>query len=116
MKFKTWKDFYLFLQRYHNFSCLQCKYYPKEDMDTDEEHSRWEYARFFCPHMISIVNFSFQVSCHEWTDKEGKGLRDYGDAPVYQFSDAIVDKLDKLDYSVSIEDVERLIKEVEKGD
>ena len=107
VSFKSWRDFYLFLQKYHNFSCLQCKHYNR-DLDTDKQHSDFEYSHFFCPQTVSIIDFAFQVCCPKWTDTTGKSLKDYEESPVYNFSDEIIEKLDLMD-KVSIEEIDEII-------
>ena len=110
VSFKSWKDFYRFLQKYHNFSCLQCQHY-KNDIDLDAENTDFRYAHFFCPKTVSIVDFRFQVACPEWTDKKGKQLKDYADdTPVYNFEERFVDELDSMD-DVTIEDIDRMVEQ-----
>lgn len=109
VSFKSWKDFYLFLEKYHNFSCLQCKHYSKK-LDTNEKNSDFKYSHFFCPKTVSIVDFSFQVGCPQWEDHDGKTLKDYGESPVYNFSDELVDKLDTMK-DITIEDIDAMVEE-----
>ena len=111
MKFESWKDLYLFLLKYHNFSCLQCKYYSKKDFNPHDEHNRWEYARFFCPRLATVIHFSVQETCFEWTDEDGKKLDDYGETPVYRFSEEVIEKLSKIEGKVSIEEIDKIVAE-----
>lgn len=112
VQFKSWKDKYLFLQKYYNYTCLQCKHYHK-DLNDEEEYKDSEYARFFCPHMIAMVRLDFQLCCHEWEDKEGNPIPSEEDVKVFNFSDKIADILDAQENPVSIEDIETIIQENE---
>lgn len=111
VSFKSWKDMYLFLKKYHNFSCLQCKYYHS-DLSDEEMYTDSEYARFFCPYHLSMVRLDFQQSCPNWTSKDGVKLTDMDqDLPVFKFNNRVLDTLDDMQY-VSINDIDKIVEEV----
>lgn len=109
--FKSWRDMYLFLKKYHNFSCLQCKYYHI-DLSDDKTYTDTEYARFFCPNHIAMVRLDFQQSCQDWESYEGVKLKDVEgqNLPVYKIDDEILDILDNLDTYVSIQEIDAIIE------
>ena len=108
--FKSWKDMYLFLDRYYNFTCLQCKHYTK-DLDDNKTYSDSDYARFFCPHQIAMVRLDFQLLCNEWESKDGIKLSeiDRNTAQPYKFTDEMADKIDELNQA-TIEEIEEIIE------
>jgi hypothetical protein len=76
VKFKSWKDAYLFLKEYGNFSCLNCKG-SNHNLDTDIEHTDTEYARFFCSTTVAMVRLDYQFYCRYWRHKDtGESIED----------------------------------------
>ena len=75
VKFKSWRDSYLFLKEYGSFTCLQCKG-CNHNLDMSVEHSDSEYARFFCTKTISMVRLDFQFVCPEWENENGDKITD----------------------------------------
>ena len=73
VKFKSWRDTYLFILNYGKFSCLNCTH-GGHNLDLNEEHSDFNYSHHFCKEWIAMVDFSFQFVCDRWADKDGNTL------------------------------------------
>lgn len=74
MKFKSWKDQYLFVKEYATCSCFNCRYggeIKESDKDSD-------YVRTLCTRTLAMVDFQFQFPlCAEWENNDGKTLSDH---------------------------------------
>lgn len=115
VEFKSWRDSYLFLKNYGNFTCLNCKH-SNHNLDTNVEHTDSEYVHLFCTEWISMVRLDFQFVCSRWKDREnGKGLKDYGEGcDMWNLSDGVLNIIeDKRNGKWSIEEIEELINEEE---
>lgn len=108
MEFKTWRDYYRFVQEYANASCINCHYTGKP-IESDKDSM---YKRVFCTRHISMVEFAFQFLCTEWIHEDtGKSLEDYGDCPVWKIDLEILDD----DGVYSFEEATEVIKSYEES-
>lgn len=108
--FKTWRDAYIFIRDYSNFSCLNCKY-GGANIDTTQEHPDSTYVYLFCKNAIAMVRLDFITVCNEWTNNQDKTLKDYPeDTPLYNLPEDVMEILEKEDDHITIEYVESLIK------
>ena len=115
VKVRSWRDAYLFLQKYGNFTCLNCKY-SSHNLDTTMDHSDVEYALHFCSKTISMVSFEYMFVCKEWEHKDtGEHLEDLGEhCYSWNLSDSVIDTIeDEKNGKWSIEEIEALINEEE---
>ena len=110
-KFKSWRDFYIFLKDYCKFSCLNC-YYGGARIDLSEYHEDGEYARLFCTENISMVRLDFQTICTKWEhEKTRKPLEEFYDKEsMFDFSDEIVEILSDDSKKWSIEEIRELLE------
>lgn len=108
VEFKTWKDYYKFIQTYANASCINCHYTGKP-VESDEDSA---YKRTFCTRHISMVEFAFMFICAEWIHEDsGRRLKDYGDCPLWKVDLDVLD--DEKVYSFE-EATEEIIKNHEE--
>ena len=115
VQFKSWRDAYIFLMKYGNFTCLNCKH-SNHNLDTDLEHTDSEYVHLFCTEWISMVRLDFQFCCSKWKHQDtGKELKDYGEhCYSWNLSDSVIDTIeDEKNGKWSIEEIEELIYEEE---
>ena len=109
VEFQSWRDFYIFLRDYCNFSCLNC-YYGGSDVDLNKEHTDSEYAHVFCKESISMVRLDLMSLCVNWHDKDtGKSLKEFGDARLFDLTDGQLDALNNRTEKWSIDEVRALI-------
>lgn len=115
VKFKSWRDSYLFLKEYGSFTCLQCKG-CNHNLDMSVEHSDGEYARFFCTKTISMVRLDFQFVCPEWENENGDTLVEEDMTKcAFNIPMGVIDILeDESNGEWSFEEIQRLINEYEK--
>lgn len=113
VEFKSWRDAYLFLKNYGNFTCLNCEH-SSHNLDTDSEHTDSEYIHLFCMEWVSMVRLDFQFCCSKWKHEEnGKVLEDYGeDCYLWSISEDIIDSLEN-GKKWSIEEIEEEIAKQE---
>ena len=112
MKFRSWKDYYLFLMKYCKYSCLNCKYGGAR-VDLNEKHSDIEYARLFCTYSVSMVRFEFHTLCTNYVnDMNFKGLPK-GEVWLFSFPEKLGEIFDDDAKEWSIEEIEEAIKEYE---
>lgn len=113
VNFKSWRDAYLFLKNYGNFTCLNCKS-SSHNLDVEIEHSDSEYAMLFCSKTISMVRLDFQFCCREWEhEKTGETLKDLlekGCDYSWDLSDEVIDKIEDGNLW-SFEEIEEVVKE-----
>ena len=113
MKFISWRDYYIFLRDYVNYSCLNCQY-GGNNLNIDEEHSDIDYATVFCKFNISMVRFDFQTLCIEWEDNEGHTLP-VEDGWNYKFSEKVLEVFESDDSKGwTIEDIREVIENHEE--
>lgn len=97
VRFKSWRDAYLFMKNYGNFTCLNCKS-SSHNLDMDVEHKDSEYAMLFCSKTVSMVRLDFQFCCAEWEHKESgesiQDLIDKGCRHTWNLSDEVIDKIE----------------------
>ena len=113
VQFKSWRDAYIFLKKYGNFTCLNCKH-SSHNLDTDIEHTDSEYVHLFCTEWISMVRLDFQFVCSKWKHQDtGKELKDLGEhCYSWNLSDSVIDTIeDEKNGKWSIEEIEALINE-----
>ena len=111
VQFKSWRDAYLFLLNYGNFSCLNCKY-GGHNLDLDVEHSDVEYTHHFCSKTISMVRFDFQFVCGQWvSDKDGSMITDYDmDDCAFDLADEVIKEISNGE-KWSFEEIKELVNE-----
>ncbi len=113
VNFKSWRDCYLFLKNYGNFTCLNCKG-SSHNLDTDIEHTDSEYARFFCSKTVAMVRLDFQFVCSQWEHKDTneslKDLADKGCEETWNISDRALEILDQGDRKWSFEEIKELVE------
>ena len=114
VRFKSWRDTYLFLKNYGNFTCLNCKY-GKHNLDLSIEHSDMDYASLFCRKTISMVRLDFQFCCDKWEDNEtGEVITDFdGNCDVWKIPNDLLEILDDESKEWSIEEIEGVLKDYE---
>ena len=113
MKFKTWKEQYLFVKEYANACCFDCRY-GGEIKETTGKDS--DYVRTFCSKFISMVDFQFQFPlCAEWENKDGQMLNDISDddTTIFRIDDDLLDSLD-TDYEWTFEELKERINNHEE--
>ena len=112
MKFKSWKDKYLFLKEYANASCFNCKYCGELKDSNDDR----DYVRTFCTKHISIVEFQFQVLCGEWEHEDThEKLNEFEeDTPFFKINDGLLNKLDKYEKELNFEEIQKIINMEDK--
>ena len=109
VEFKSWRDAYIFLKDYCNASCLNC-FYGGARVDLSEEHTDSEYVHLFCTENISMVRLDMMVCCAKWEHQETrKNLKDYGDKPVWNLTDEVIDKIDETGVKLSIDEIREII-------
>ena len=115
VEFKSWRDYYIFLKDYCNFSCLNC-YYSGAGVDLSKEHTDSEYAYLFCMESISMVRLDLMSLCAKWVDEDtGKSLEEYGDAPLFKLSDDVINKLNETNKKWTIDELRALTNGNEVG-
>lgn len=113
VKFKEWRDSYLFLKEYGSFTCLQCVG-CNHNLDMNIEHSDNEYARFFCTKTISMVRLDFQFVCPEWENKNGETLTDdYMNKCAFNLPNEVIELLEN-DKEWTIEEIRSIVNEHEE--
>lgn len=113
MRFKSWRDYYLFIREYVKFSCLNCRYCG-DKLDVDEEHTDGDYARHFCTFNIAMVRFDFQTLCTEWESPDGHKLP-YDDERNFLFDEELDKMFDEDDGKLwSIDEIREVIKDYEE--
>ena len=117
VQFKTWRDSYLFLKEFGNFTCLNCKH-SNHNLDTDVEHTDMEYASLFCTEHISMVRLDFQFCCDKWEHQDtGEKLTDFDEnCRVIKLSDEAIDFLDDKSKEWSIEEIREVYDEFTKSE
>ena len=111
MRFKTWKDQYLFIKHYTNASCLTCKY----GGEIDESNDDGDFKRIFCRKYLSMVEFAFQFICAGWESNDGKRIEDFDDdCPLYKLKDGLFDILEDENKTWSFEEVKEVIENYEE--
>ena len=109
VKFKSWRDSYLFLKEYGSFTCLQCKN-CNHNLDTSKEHSDFEYSHFFCTEQIAIVDFSFQFTCMEWENEDGETINESNkDECIFNLPVEVIEQLESKNKKWTIEEIRGLV-------
>ena len=107
MKFKSWRDYYLFVKEFAKYSCINCKYSSADKIDTSIEHSDSEYAQHFCIHYVAMVRWDLQgFLCQNWESSDGETLPN--EVELFTLSEHILKKLEKGNKEWSIEEVRKL--------
>lgn len=115
MRFKSWKDNYIFLRDYGNCNCLNCYYGGAVYTDDSETHTDTEYAHLFCRESISMVRLDFMIVCAKWRHQDtGKSIEEVKEDDMWLLSSEVIDILDKDNREWSIEDIKRLVNEHQK--
>ena len=113
VRFKSWKDSYLFLKEFGLFTCLQCTG-CNHNLDTSMEHSDFEYSHFFCSKQIAMVDFYFQFTCREWENEDGKKItEDDMDKCIFKIPSEVIENLDD-NKEYTIEDIRGLVNGYEE--
>ena len=110
VEFKTWRDAYIFLKDYCNASCLNC-HYNGSKVDLSKENEDIKYVRVFCLENISMVRLDKGlICCAKWEHKESRDtVKDKGDMPLWNLSDAVLEKLDDGERR-TIEEIKEIIE------
>ena len=115
VQFASWRDAYLFLRDYANFSCLNCKY-SNHNLDVNEEHTDHEYVTVFCKDAMAMVRMDFQFVCGRWVHQDnGKTVEDIKDCFSWNLPQEVIDIIENESDGKywSIEDIEGVIKDYE---
>ena len=109
VRFRSWKDQYIFLRDYGNCTCLNCHYGGADHFDDSETHRDSEYALLFCRESISMVRFDMMVVCAKWRHKDtGKSIEEFSGDNMWNLTEDQLDLLDKDDKEWSIEEIRGL--------
>ena len=107
MKFKSWRDYYIFVKDFAKYSCLNCRHCGKH-LNLDEEHSDTAYSNHFCIHWVAMVRWDLQgFVCSHWESSDGDKLPD--DDTLFNLGEHILKKLEKGNRKWSIEEIKELI-------
>jgi hypothetical protein len=72
MKFKSWKDYYIFIRDYAKYSCLNCSYCGNH-VDTDEYNSDVAYTHHFCAYYMAMKRWDIDTFvCPQWKSVDGE--------------------------------------------
>lgn len=111
VEFKTWRDYYIFLKDFSNFTCLNC-YYGGSDVDLSEDQDDSNYAFLFCKENFSMVRLDMMSLCGNWKhENTGKSLEEYGDSPLFDLTDEQIDILNNREEKWSIDEIRELCDE-----
>lgn len=115
VRFKSWRDSYLFLKEYGSFTCLQCVG-CNHNLDMSKEHSDYEYSHFFCTKQVAMVDFYFQFSCRKWENENGDTISDEDmDKCIFNIPLEVIDAItDDKNGEWSFEEIKELINEYEE--
>lgn len=112
VRFKTWKDNYIFLRDYCNCSCLNCIYGGTKYTDDSETHSNIDYIHIFCMESLLMMRLDVRFVCAKWRHQNtGKCLEDYNNEDMWNLTDEVIDILDKDYREWSIDEVKELISD-----
>ena len=109
MKFKSWKDQYLFTKEYATASCISC-FYGGEIEESDDDGM---YKRKFCMRHIAMIEFAFQFICAEWEDKDTRKDLNQSfdeDTGLFKISDELLHKLDDDSIEWTFEEIKERIE------
>lgn len=108
MKFKSWRDFYIFVRDYAKYSCLNCQFCGK-NLDVDDESLKdGDYARHFCSYFMAMVRWDIQpFVCVNWKSEDGDPLPE--DDDLFLLDEHILKKLEKGSRKWSIEEIRELL-------
>lgn len=113
VQFKTWRDYYIFIKDYCNFSCLNC-YYGGVNVDLSKDHTDSEYAYLFCRESINMVRLDMMSLCGKWRHEDtGKSLEEYGDTPIFNLTDEQINTLNNRIEKWTISEVKELYDDKE---
>lgn len=117
VRFKTWRDSYLFLKEYGNFTCLNCKY-STHNLDTSINHTDMDYASLFCTKTISMVRLDLQFCCDKWEHEQtGDKLKDMDmDCMVWKVPYELLDVFDDKSKEWTIEEINEVCDEFTKSE
>ncbi len=114
VRFKSWRDAYIFLKKYGNFSCLNCKY-SNHNLDTDKEHSDSEYVHLFCTDALAMVRLDWSFVCSNWVHEDtGATAEDVKECYSWNLPDEVIDIIENSEKRWSIDEIEELINECEE--
>ena len=106
--FKGWRDAYLFMKEYGNFTCLNCDYGGHSNLDTESEHSDGYYARLFCSNWMSMVRLDYQFICEKW--KKGDDTLDGKmECDTWNIPSKVADIIDSSDKKWTFEEIKELV-------
>ena len=107
MKFKSWKDFYLFVREFAKYSCLNCKYGSSKKLEFESDNDIG-YCNHFCAYWVAMVRWDLQpFVCKHWESNDGVELPE--DDELLTLSEHILKKLEKGNRKWSIDDVKELL-------
>lgn len=108
MKFKSWRDYYLFIKEFAKYSCINCKHSSADIIDTSVEHSDGDYARHFCAYHMAMVRWDLQgFLCSHWSSIDDESLPN--DDVLFTIDEHILKKLEKGNRKWSIEEIKELL-------
>ena len=111
VKFKSWRDAYLFLLNHANFSCLNCKY-GGHNLDLSVDHTDSEYVHLFCKDAIAMVRLDYSFVCSKWVHEDNdKTALDTVDCYSWDLPDEVIEIIEKNDKKWGIDELEELIHE-----
>ena len=112
VKFESWKDAYLFMREYGNFTCLNCKFGGTHNLDTESEHSDSYYAQLFCTEWVAMVRLDFQFVCEKWKHQDsGETLEGNLDCDTWNIPSSVAEEIDKDGKKWTFEEIEVLVNE-----
>ena len=110
VRFKTWKDNYIFLRDFGNCTCLNCHYGGAEYTDDSETHTDSEYAHLFCRESISMVRLDMMIVCANWRHKDtGKSIEEFSEENMWKLDEKAIDVLDDDDREWTIEEIRSIL-------
>ena len=98
--FKEWKDYNKFMQEYAVACCQNCTGWVVSDMNK---------GQFVCMRTVSPVRLDLMCVCVEWENKDGKTLDDVDREFPLNFSENILDKLNKIEEDLTFDEIKEII-------
>lgn len=111
VSFKTWKDNYLFIEEYCNYSCLNC--YHNQTNRINEGSEDKAYAQILCDITLTFKRLDDEYPvCTDWVSKDGvTSFSQYIDESIWNLDDDAVDKIESLSGRISFDDVKKIVEE-----
>ena len=114
VQFKSWRDAYLYMKEYGNFTCLNCQY-GRANLDTGDGHSDTHYARMFCREWVAMVHLEKQFVCEKWKHRRtGETLNGNLDCDMWNIPEEVAEIIDEDGTKWSFEEIRGLVDEKSK--